>query len=327
MPRKPSSKMAHATLPAPVHTAVVDQLGPLLPTELTYDIIGMVLAVFLSDLLLLPQSAKEWDAVLILLKVSRTFRACTVKYMTVLWGGDFPLGHKSDYKKSISLLRRYSELAHTFPNHLFEVPVPRFLNNRAIRKPRVPIIGIIKSLLSCFALSRLWTDDMMDFTEPPDITIPVCVRHVLFPHLEDYTVSMVLPWARAMLLRGTLETLHHLFLGITLAEFSFLEDSDDMMEVPKDYLHVSEVFMGVVTDVVEVFGLPLEVIDRDIVSNEFGFQYDVWSAVMETVKHVETLTHGKKKACMIWKRSFALLMSKADRERVMPDFSMDESLE
>jgi hypothetical protein len=60
-----------------------------LPTELIYTIVAIAIGDYVGDMMLFPSKILQWDAILSLLHVSRTFRGCTIKLLYFLWGDTF----------------------------------------------------------------------------------------------------------------------------------------------------------------------------------------------------------------------------------------------
>ena len=60
-----------------------------LSTELVYTILAICIGDYLSDMMLYPSRIVRWDACLIFLHVSHTFRSCTIKLLHHLWRDTF----------------------------------------------------------------------------------------------------------------------------------------------------------------------------------------------------------------------------------------------
>lgn len=61
----------------------------LLPMELIYTILAISIGDYISDMILVPSKILKWDAIMIFLHVSRSFRGCTIKLLYHLWGETF----------------------------------------------------------------------------------------------------------------------------------------------------------------------------------------------------------------------------------------------
>ncbi|KAI0040758.1 hypothetical protein FA95DRAFT_1646887 [Auriscalpium vulgare] len=138
------------------HSPSPEPLAPhlCLPTELIYDVIATALGDYLSDLILdgteaaRPRS-RDWDAILVFLHVSRSFRACTIQLMYHLWGDTFIHQRTraiSNYKPTLSVFTRLAEIANDTPGSFHQERKPKLLSERIIRHPLSPLAR----LWSCF---------------------------------------------------------------------------------------------------------------------------------------------------------------------------------
>jgi hypothetical protein len=68
-----------------------------LPTELIYIILAISIGDYIGDMMLNPLKILKWDAILMLLHVSRTFRLSTIQMMYHLWGETFIQPERTRY--------------------------------------------------------------------------------------------------------------------------------------------------------------------------------------------------------------------------------------
>jgi hypothetical protein len=80
-----------------------------LPTELIYTIVAIAIGDYVGDMMLFPSKILQWDAILTLLHVSRTFRGCAIKLLYHLWGDTF-IREKTWYVPAHPILRLFSLL-------------------------------------------------------------------------------------------------------------------------------------------------------------------------------------------------------------------------
>ncbi|KAI0320298.1 hypothetical protein OF83DRAFT_1081680 [Amylostereum chailletii] len=306
-----------------------------LPTELVHIIIGHVLADFFIDLVLVPEDLKHWDAGLVFLQVSRTLRACTIQYLTPLWGGAFPLGSESNYKKAFSLLRRYSELVKTSPQQLFKQPSPAFLDDDLLDTPQIHVISLLKTLLFNVALARSSADEPeADLDIPSELLeglvdvavdhkkIPPHLRRTLFGPLNAHIEDHVMPWTRVHLLRCLVDLRLDLFDSKDPRAAFFVVDSSEAITTPAECLDIAQRHMTALRAVATAFDVSDDAALRDIVSDDFYFSFDRWSKAMTLMDHVAACSSTQEVGCRLWKQAFATLMSKQDRARYLPDVKL-----
>lgn len=133
--------------------------APLLPTELIYEITTLALSDYLTDLFISPHSILEWDGITVLLQSTSQIRSCTMKLLGFLDKETFindkdrsvstisqrsrpynsalmyRVPRMANYFPVLSPLRQLSRLAYCTPQAAFTPPKPKFLDDRAIRRP------------------------------------------------------------------------------------------------------------------------------------------------------------------------------------------------
>jgi len=204
-----------------------------LPTELIYTILAISVGDYVGDLMLHPSRIHPQDVILTSLHVSRTFRGCTIKLLSHLWGDTFILERTSiigNYKPTHSIFRQLSRQARSAP-HSFtsrDSP-PKHLSARVVRHPISPLARIWSALnrntaaanavlldtetgWRCVEFDDVYAAKDLQLIMDSYAEIPAGVRDLLLGRVIHWVRTEAAIWTKLKALNSTVTSVFRLLL-------------------------------------------------------------------------------------------------------------------
>ncbi|KAI0283263.1 hypothetical protein BC826DRAFT_973785 [Russula brevipes] len=216
-----------------------------LPTELIYTILAISVGDYVGDLMLHPSRIHPQDVILTSLHVSRTFRGCTVKLLSHLWGDTFILEKTrhvylrvssaltlsipltelhsiiGNYKPTHSIFRQLSRQARSAP-HSFtsrDSP-PKHLSARVVRHPISPLARICRQCRTldtetgwrCVEFDDVYAAKDLQLIMDSYAEIPAGVRDLLLGRVMHWVRTEAAIWTKLKALNSTVTSVFRLLL-------------------------------------------------------------------------------------------------------------------
>ncbi|THH07327.1 hypothetical protein EW146_g9356 [Bondarzewia mesenterica] len=204
-----------------------------LPNELLHNIIASALGDWYYDLILYSKHTvddddDDWDAILVLLHVSRKFRECMIKLLHQLWGESFIDNPMKQLQADTSIYRRLSRVAHHTPADFFMPSRPKIFQERSVRRPLSPITRLWTCMLKNIAGENayvqfldwaphgdIYCTDSLDVVRKEYDAIPAGVRYLLLERVMRHAVVKHALWLRLDGLKRLIEAVFRMVFFMT----------------------------------------------------------------------------------------------------------------